>query len=83
MIDEEHRDDTECWRNTSSFLRPTLPPQRSEIPSPFYMDDMNWSVGGTAILACGGAIVIAKRLYPLEMPTAKQFRHAIEMSKPI
>lgn len=67
MIEEGYKDDVDAWNRSSSLFKSEVPPELLEYPSHRYMDDISWSVGDTAIRACGGAIVIAKMLYPLEM----------------
>ena len=78
MLEEDHKDSIENWHKSSSYFRSDNPPEISTYPSRFYMDERNWVVGDTAIKACGGAILIAKRLYPDQMLTGREFHQKLQ-----
>lgn len=83
LLDQDHAESLAAWNNSSPYFRNSDgPPARRNSPNAYQMYDAVWSIGDTATKACGGAILVARRLYPGEMPTAKQFKHTQEAMRP-
>lgn len=77
LLDQDYAESLSAWENKSPYFRNIdTPPERRESPNAYQMYDVVWSIGETARIACGGAILVAQRLYPEEMPTPEQFQNS-------
>jgi hypothetical protein len=83
MLDDEYDQRLGMWNYRRRRRGIDVPPERPKVPSAYQMYEAVWSVGETALQACGGAILVAKHLYPQEMPTPKQFKHALQATRPL
>lgn len=80
MLNNEHEESLEIWKKNSVYVANEITPERLEYPTSYNKVEIKWSVGTSALTACGGAIDIAKRDFPDEMPTVEQFRFAVQTS---
>ncbi len=78
LLDQDYLDSTVEWEKRPSynsyFGNPSSPPERRESPTAYQMYDEVWSVGETAVQACVGAILVARRKFSEEMPTRETFK---------